>query len=171
MSVIVESYIPKKDRKKTAELFGQYFSEDDCKQIELGIYDYTKQYCDSNSCFKYMSKAVYNDQIKNLLFNCEQNNSTMKKIIKDAKHEKFNLYNLAFLRPEELNSDNWVKILLRIKTTNKKLNNLPTVTWRPCYRCKCTKYGYYMLQTRSIDEPMTTFYNCKDCGTTYKVNL
>jgi len=170
MTLVIEPYIPKKERKKTTELFQKYFDADISKEIEHGVYDYTIQYCQTLTYYKSLSQAIYNDQRNNLLYNFEQNCSTIKKIKKDVCSKKFNPYNLAFLRPEELNSDTWVKIIMRIKTTDEKLNNLPAVTWRPCYRCKCTKYGYYLLQTRSIDEPMTIFYTCKDCGTTYKVN-
>ena len=33
-----------------------------------------------------------------------------------------------------------------------------------CHRCKKNKTTYYELQTRSADEPMTTFITCLNCG-------
>ena len=37
-----------------------------------------------------------------------------------------------------------------------------------CGKCKSTKCTYYQLQTRSADEPMTTFVTCLDCGNRFK---
>jgi transcription elongation factor S-II len=33
-----------------------------------------------------------------------------------------------------------------------------------CGRCKSKKTSYYQKQTRSADEPMTTFVTCNNCG-------
>lgn len=37
-----------------------------------------------------------------------------------------------------------------------------------CNRCKSQKTVYYQLQTRSADEPMTTFVTCLNCDTRWK---
>ena len=37
-----------------------------------------------------------------------------------------------------------------------------------CRRCKSTKTTYYQMQTRSADEPMTTYVTCKNCGHKWK---
>ena len=37
-----------------------------------------------------------------------------------------------------------------------------------CNRCKSTKTAYYQLQTRSADEPMTTFVSCLNCDAHWK---
>lgn len=37
-----------------------------------------------------------------------------------------------------------------------------------CGKCKSMKTDYYQLQTRSADEPMTTFVSCRDCGNRWK---
>jgi DNA-directed RNA polymerase subunit M/transcription elongation factor TFIIS len=33
-----------------------------------------------------------------------------------------------------------------------------------CGKCKSRKCSYYQLQTRSADEPMTTFVTCTNCN-------
>ena len=37
-----------------------------------------------------------------------------------------------------------------------------------CGRCKSNKTSYYQLQTRSADEPMTTFVTCHRCDRNWK---
>lgn len=37
-----------------------------------------------------------------------------------------------------------------------------------CGKCKQRKVSYYQLQTRSADEPLTTFCTCENCGNRWK---
>ena len=37
-----------------------------------------------------------------------------------------------------------------------------------CRKCKSKKCTYYQMQTRSADEPMTTFVSCINCGARWK---
>lgn len=39
-----------------------------------------------------------------------------------------------------------------------------------CGRCKQRRCKYYQMQTRSADEPMTTFVTCVNCGNRWKVS-
>lgn len=167
----MEFYVSEKERKKTKKIFETYFDKVYCSDIEDGIYDYTKQGCSENSYNKILALSIYKDITKNLIFNLEENQPTICKITKAINKNKFNAYNLAYLRPEELDRDNWIKIILRNENTEKILGNLPTVDWDPCTRCNNIKYSFYQLQTRSIDEPITTFYICKKCGKNYSVNV
>lgn len=38
----------------------------------------------------------------------------------------------------------------------------------PCGKCKSLTTTYFQMQTRSSDEPMTTFVNCLNCGNRWK---
>ena len=37
-----------------------------------------------------------------------------------------------------------------------------------CGKCRQRKTQYYQMQTRSADEPMTTFVTCVNCGNRWK---
>ena len=37
-----------------------------------------------------------------------------------------------------------------------------------CRKCHSNKCTYYQAQTKSADEPMTTFVSCIDCGNRWK---
>lgn len=47
--------------------------------------------------------------------------------------------------------------------TASKLRTLPTIDV-VCPKCGNTKAYYWVVQTRSIDEPSTQFYECTKCG-------
>uniref|UniRef100_A0A6G6ACQ8 TFII-like transcription factor n=1 Tax=Borely moumouvirus TaxID=2712067 RepID=A0A6G6ACQ8_9VIRU len=169
MTTVIEFYVSDKSRKDVLSNLREYFDKKICKIIEKGIYDYTKQYCKNDNNMNF-SQSVYNDCYRNLIFNLKENCDTVKEIKEQIIEGNYNPYNLAFLKPDEFNKDNWIKIISRKKTTEEKLNDLPAVEWKPCRACKNTEYFYRQLQTRSADEPMTTFYTCKKCNKTYKVN-
>lgn len=170
MTTVIEFYVPEKERKHTTKLLSEYFDHKCGVQIEKGLYDYAEQFCKSNNNNLTMAIAIYKDCSHNLIYNLEKNHATIKEIKKLIEKKKYNAYNLAFLKPEELDKDNWNKIISRKDTTEKTRKNRPTIDWKPCRVCKNTRYEFYQLQTRSADEPMTTFYNCVQCDKTYKVN-
>jgi len=65
----------------------------------------------------------------------------------------------------------WKAAIEKIIETEKKLyskNDIASIfLW--CSRCKKkTKCDYYQLQTRSADEPMTTFVTCLECDRRWK---
>ena len=170
MTTVFEFYIPETDRTKSIKLFSKHFEQDICVKIEEGFYNFTEEYCVSNGNIMHMARAIYTDHINNFMFNCHQDNPTIQRIKKSISKKQFNPYNIAFLKPEELNVDNWAKIIARMKLTEEKMKNLPTIEWKKCRDCKNNQFYYYQLQTRSADEPMTTFYICKQCNKTYRKN-
>lgn len=170
MTTVIEFNIPDKIRKDSLNMLKEYFDESTSKIIEKGFYDFTKQYCESNNSNIVMARAIYKDAMKNFIYNCKQDHQTIRNLKKKIIQKEFNPYDFAFLRPEELDEDLWMKIILRKNTSEEKLNNLPTINWRACKNCKSIEYSYFQLQTRSSDEPMTTFYICKKCNKVYRVN-
>jgi DNA-directed RNA polymerase subunit M/transcription elongation factor TFIIS len=170
MTTVVEFYISEKDKKDCVKQLSTYFDTKYAVIIAEGLHDFTKQYCQSNNIGLSMASSIYKDQLNNLMYNFKQDNNTIKDLINKIHKNKYNPYNLVYLTPSELDKDNWEKIITRRNNTEYKLNNLPTIEWKPCQLCKNTKYFFYQLQTRSADEPMTTFYICKECDKRYKVN-
>lgn len=173
--VELQFHISKKVRKNCIKtLINEYDKKEHGRElyikIEKGIYHFTRQYCESNFHYISMAEQIYNDTLDNICYNCNKNGETICSIRKSIKKNLFNPYNLAFLKPEELDESGWSKILFRINKTEETVNNLPTVNWEPCKSCKCVEHFYYQLQTRSSDEAMTIFYICKYCERKTAVN-
>ena len=72
---------------------------------------------------------------------------------------------------QEMNSENWAVIIE--KKTKRDKNKYETkmeasTDTFTCRRCKSKECTYYQMQTRSADEPMTTFVTCINCNNRWK---
>ena len=77
---------------------------------------------------------------------------------------------------EELKSDDLRKIEQELEEENMKKAQVPIVKKSvsdilECSKCKKKMVSYTQAQTRSADEPMTTFCECMNCGKRWKVRL
>lgn len=80
---------------------------------------------------------------------------------------------LAKMTPEEMASDEMKK--LRDKFVKEAINDAQLATVQgthtdllKCGKCRKRNCTYNQIQTRSADEPMTTFVLCNDCGHRWK---
>jgi transcription elongation factor S-II len=76
---------------------------------------------------------------------------------------------------EELKSAEQRKVDDKLEAENMKKAQVPMAQKSisdalQCGRCKQKKVSYSQAQTRSADEPMTTFCECTVCGNRWKVN-
>ncbi len=75
------------------------------------------------------------------------------------------------MRPEEMCPHLWKESIDKMMEAEIKLysNSTSASIYLFCTRCKKkSKCDYYQMQTRSADEPMTTFVNCLECGKHWK---
>lgn len=143
-----------------------------CQQIENSIFQYVTDKAEEenipqnweNRIFKrtYVNKCIslYN----NLKADSYVGNTQLIELIKQGD---LDISKIAFLKPQELYPEHW-KHLVEKKTANDEFLYLKkpgaiTDQWM-CGKCKERKCTYYQLQTRSSDEPMTTFVVCVFCG-------
>lgn len=82
---------------------------------------------------------------------------------------------LPFMKPEELWLDGpWAKTIYKLKARDlmreaaASKNNDSYEGIFKCRKCKSKKTTYYQMQTRSADEPMTTYVTCTSCGLKWK---
>lgn len=55
-----------------------------------------------------------------------------------------------------------------LKETERGIAAVATTDMFRCGKCKQRKCTYYQMQTRSADEPMTTFVRCTVCSNRWK---
>ena len=130
--------------------------------LEKGIFNYSLKQCEEKKLIKKWSNEyfiiIYIQKLKTILYN--------RIINKEIKSHE-----IAFMSHQELRPDLWDELLelKKIKDENKFKPNIEASTDDfTCGKCKSKKCTFYQLQTRSADEPMTTFVTCLDCGNRFK---
>ena len=138
--------------------------------LEKGIYNYTLSISEEKKLIKKWSNesfvALYIQKLRCILLNLKNKELVHKLLMKE-----FKAHELAFMNHQEMRHDLWNLLIeeKRIKDENKFTPKIEASTDDfICGKCKSKKCTYYQLQTRSADEPMTTFVTCLDCGNRFK---
>ena len=87
------------------------------------------------------------------------------------KSREIQAHKLAFMTHQEMSPEKWDKLIedKKIRDENKYEPKLEASTDKfTCRKCRSKKCTYYQLQTRSADEPMTTFVTCLECDRRWK---
>ena len=139
--------------------------------IEKGIYNYSiKVACDKYIIRKWNNPyftTIYLDKFKSVYFNIKNNDTIKTKL----KNKELKGSDIAFMDYSELSPEQWevLKNEKQMRLENKYLPKIEASTDNfTCSKCKSNKCTYYQLQTRSADEPMTTFVTCITCGNRWK---
>ena len=87
------------------------------------------------------------------------------------QEREFTPYELAGMTNDKIFPEKWKEIIDKTLLKNKVAYEITQVAMTDqikCGKCKKNKISYYELQTRSADEPITTFYSCLLCGYRWK---
>lgn len=137
--------------------------------LEHGIYEYAIVYALNNNISENLIPAIYNDTTDNILSNIDPKSEIRStQLLKNIKNSNIDAEYVAFLSPDQLNPRIWADIINKKKYEADKEKNKATSESFTCYKCGEKKCTITMLQTRSADEPMTTFISCITCFNTWK---
>lgn len=145
------------------------------KNVERGIYNYCIKEAGDKSIVKKWENPyfvlLYKDRVRSVYMNLNNTN-----LLNKIKTKKIRAHEIAFMTHQEMIPEKWDE-LIRIKEERDSHKYEPTLEAATdnftCYRClankkEATKCTYYQLQTRSADEPMTTFVTCLNCAARWK---
>jgi len=144
--------------------------------LEKGIYNYTIQTASlRNIVRKWDNEAftmIYIDKFKSILINLNVKSTiNNKELLKRLKNGEFKAREMAFMTHQELYPEKW-KSLIDKKIKRDKSEGTVDLSAATdeffCFKCKKRKCSYYQMQTRSADEPMTTFITCLLCGNNWR---
>jgi DNA-directed RNA polymerase subunit M/transcription elongation factor TFIIS len=140
--------------------------------LERGIYNYTLHESDNKNIVKKWDNGyfvqIYADRLRTVCINMGNQHVMQLLTAKQIKaHE------LAFMTHQDMHPDKWSELIKakQLRDKNKYETKVEASTDNftcPNSKCRSTKCTYYQLQTRSADEPMTTFVTCIDCGKRWK---
>ena len=144
--------------------------------IEKGIYNYTISKCHFRKKIPIWSNIYFTDiyisKVKNIYLNLNSNEFIKNDyLIKKIKSNEIDPYNLAFIDTYKLFPEKWADIIdekMKIEKLLKESLQESASDLFKCPRCHKRKTIHCEVQTRSSDEPMTTFITCLECGKKWK---
>ena len=158
----------KEIRKKLTTFFE---NEKHALNLEKGIHNWALKEATIRKVVKKWDNpyfvCIYLDHLKSIYINLQKNNE----VVENVKNGVIKPHTIAFMSHQELNPEKWEHLIqAKIKRDKNKFEvniEAATDTFK-CRKCKSTRTTYYQMQTRSADEPMTTFVTCIDCGQRWK---
>tara|TARA_B100000475_G_C14818442_1_gene239467 strand:+ start:41 stop:553 length:513 start_codon:yes stop_codon:yes gene_type:complete len=139
--------------------------------LEKGVLNYSIDVSNKQNIVKKWDNElfviIYTERLRTIMFNLQKNETLLTQI----KNKEIKSHKLAFMTHQEMNPEKWNPLIEDKKIRDKNMYN-PQIDANTdnftCGKCKSKRCSYYQLQTRSADEPMTTFVTCIDCGNRWK---
>ena len=138
--------------------------------LEKGIFNWSIREADNKNVVKKWENVyfvqIYVDRFRMIWVNLRNKDTVARVMNKEIKpHE------LGQMSHQEIAPEKWEKLIQekKEKDENRYAPKLDGNTdMFTCRKCKSNNCSYYQLQTRSADEPMTTFVTCVNCGNRWK---
>jgi len=115
-------------------------------------------------------RRLYIKNYKTIIFNINYNKNA-DFVLNKIKYGLWEPQNIVSMKAQILYPDLWESILLKNSKKMAMLGKQNNEQGSTSFRCgKCRKFNctYFQMQTRSADEPMTTFMTCLECGNRWK---
>ncbi len=153
-------------RKKLDEILN---NEKNSSNLEKGIFNYSLKEADQRKIVKKWDNKqfiqIYVDRLRSIIINLKGD------VLKQINEGTIKPHIVAFMTHQELSPERWAT-MIETKTKrdkNKFETNMSAATdVFTCRKCKGNQCTYYQMQTRSADEPMTTFVTCLICTARFK---
>ena len=141
------------------------------KAIEIceSILVFSERYCTINNLMPEYQIGVYETKFFEILESIDQSSP----IYNINLHNKINnneiiCKNIPFMDAKDIFPENWEEIVKKCEYREYKQKNISSTNIYTCKKCNKKEHHISQLQTRSPDEPMTTFVSCNNCGLTFK---
>ncbi len=153
-------------------------SQEQAKDLEIGIYNWTIQFCEKNKIIKNWKNPrfhkIYIEKARSTLSNLDKDSYIENNRLLDRLFEKeFLPHDIPFMKPENTFPERWKATIdaymKKYKNAYEKQDVVVSSLFR-CGKCKKKECTYYTQQTRSGDEGETVFVKCMNCGNAWKMS-
>ena len=139
-----------------------YFDEEKTQDIIDGIINFTKKYVESNESL-FLINDIYDSKVNELIHIFEKSDY----IVDLINENEIEPSNLAYMKPHEINPEKYKNIIEKKAYEHKKKKQKGASIFS-CKKCKQSNCDVTQKQTRSADEPATTFVTCLECGHNFR---
>lgn len=133
------------------------------KKIEEGIFDFTEQHSEVNNIPTFLFEEIYKNKANEII----QIISVSTHILKLVEENKLLPEKIAFMKNEELIPEKYEEIFKKKEIHDLNKENKGSTAFE-CKKCHERNAEITQKQTRSGDEPPSTFITCLNCGYKYK---
>jgi hypothetical protein len=152
------------------------FTAQQIRELESGLYQYICRDAEKRHVICHwdntLFKQLYDERQRTIWGHLHHSsprfNARLHARLKDGE---FTTFELGQMTDYELQPENWLKLMndqLEREQNILEGNKGSTTDMYKCGRCKKRECSYYMLQTRSADEPMTIFLTCHNCSNRWR---
>ena len=165
-------------RERVAKLFApKFIDERSTNNFEKGILNYTVNRAAELGIVRKWTNPeflqIYKAKVKMMLINLDSAHG--ESLLTKVKQGEISSQDIAGMSHFELRPAKWETLLQAKASRENSLykpmkGNTDMFQCRQCFKNKrpAKNCSYYQLQTRSADEPMTTFVTCLECGNRWK---
>jgi len=153
-------------RKKLDEVLK---NEKNTLNLEKGIFNYALKEAEQRKVIKKWDNAlfvqIYLSHLRSIM------NNLCSEILQQIADGTLKPHIVAFMPHHELSPEKWATLIEAKSKRDKnkfEVNMSAATDAFTCRKCKGNKCTYYQMQTRSADEPMTTFVQCLLCSSRFK---
>ena len=137
------------------------------KNLEIGVFNYTVKQSKVKKIVKKWDNSyfaqIYIDRTRTIFYNL-----TNKTLLQSIMTNEIKPQHFANMTHQEMDMDKWKDMIEKKHQRDKSKTEERMIEGAfKCKKCGSEKTSYYQMQTRSADEPMTTFVQC-ECGNRWK---
>jgi DNA-directed RNA polymerase subunit M/transcription elongation factor TFIIS len=144
--------------------------------LETGIYNYTVIVSKERGIIRKWTVRlfvfIYMDKFKSIYHNINTCGMVQNKtLVKRIHNKEIKPQDIPFLKHHQLCPEKWNSLIqdkIERNDNATKIDLSSATDEFTCLKCKGNACTYYQLQTRSADEPMTTFVSCLSCANRWR---
>lgn len=149
-----------------------------CHNLEIAVYNHTVQQASLRNVVLNWENMkfhqMYAENARHILFNLRLTPPHDIPLRERLLNKSVNPQDLLTMKPWDMYPSVWHDAIIENQKKRKQVEmhmpNLSNVSdgMFQCKKCRQSKTTYYQMQTRSADEPLTTFVTCLNCGNRWK---